>query len=286
MLPPELKYGRKTFPPISECDLSSVSHRSIAADLDGTLLKSSLSFPYYILFAIEAGSLLRGLILLLFLPIISVVYVFVSENLAGKMLIFVSFSGIKIGDIEVASRSVLPRFYAADVRRDSFEVFDSCERKVIVTANPIVMVETLVKEFLGAEKVLGTEIEVDPRTKRATGFVTEPGVLVGKWKRLAVMKEFGDDLPDIGIGDRKSDHDFMSVCKEGYIVPKDQFASLVSPQCLKTQSLFQDGYLERPSSYVVDYIWLPLRFVLYPLRAYFNLSLFEGILKCAYRRMC
>ncbi|KAK9051448.1 hypothetical protein SSX86_028075 [Deinandra increscens subsp. villosa] len=285
MSSPELKHRRKTFPPLSECDLSAVSHRSIAADLDGTLLKATLSFPYYILMAIEAGSLLRGLILVLFLPLISVVYIFISEEFAGKMLIFISFSGVKIRDIEVASRSVLPRIYAADVRRDSYKVFDSCERKVIVTANPIVMVEAFVKEVLGAEKVLGTEIEVDPRTKRATGFVAEPGVLVGKWKKLAVMKEFGEDLPDIGIGDRKSDHDFMSICKEGYMVPKDHSASLVSSQSLKTQSFFQDGYLERPSSYVVDYIWLPFIFLFYPFRGYLNLSLIEGILKCIYRRM-
>lgn len=82
-----------------------------------------------------------------------------------------------------------------------------------MTANPIVMVETFAKEFLGADKVLGTEIEVDPWTKRATGFVTEPGFLVGRLKKLAVLKEFGEDLPDIGIGDRRSDHEFMSVCK-------------------------------------------------------------------------
>ncbi|KAL8259289.1 hypothetical protein R6Q59_027242 [Mikania micrantha] len=43
--------------------------------------------------------------------------------------------------------------------------------------------------------------------------MTEPGVLIGEWKKFAIMKELGDDLPDIGIGDRKSDHDFMSVCK-------------------------------------------------------------------------
>lgn len=105
------------------------------------------------------------------------------------------------------------RFYAADVRKESFEVFDRCKRKVVVTANPTVMVEPFVKDFLGGDKVLGTEIEVNPKTKKATGFVKKPGVLVGKLKRLAILKEFGEDSPDIGIGDRTSDHDFMSICK-------------------------------------------------------------------------
>lgn len=99
------------------------------------------------------------------------------------------------------------------MKAESWEVFEKCKRKVVVTANPRVMVEPFVKEFLGGDKVLGTEIEVNPKTKKATGFLKKPGVLVGKWKKLAIMKEFGEESPDIGIGDRKSDHDFMSICK-------------------------------------------------------------------------
>lgn len=113
---------------------------------------------------------------------------------------------------------VLCRFYAADVRSESYEVFNRCKRKVVVTANPTVMVEPFVRDFLGGDKVLGTEIEVNPKTKKATGFVKKPGVLVGKLKRLAIMKEFGEESPDIGIGDRESDHDFMSICKVSLLI--------------------------------------------------------------------
>lgn len=165
------------------------------------------------LVAIEAGSLFRGLILLLSFPLIAIAYVFVSEALAIQMLIYISFAGLKVRDIELASRAVLPRFYATDVRKESFEVFDQCKRKVVVTANPTIMVEPFVKDFLGGDKVLGTEIEVNPKTKKATGFVKSPGILVGKWKKLSILKEFGEEMPDIGLGDRESDHDFMSICK-------------------------------------------------------------------------
>lgn len=189
------------------------SRHSIAADLDGTLLVSRSSFPYFMLVAVEAGSLLRGLLLLLSLPIVIVAYLFISEEIGIQILIFISFSGLKIRDIELVSQAVLPRFYASDVRRESWEAFDKCERKVVVTANPTLMVEPFVRDYLGGTKVLGTEIEVNPKTKKATGFVKKPGVLVGDRKRLALLKEFGDESPDIGIGDRTSDHDFMSICK-------------------------------------------------------------------------
>ena len=64
---------------------------------------------------------------------------------------------------------MLFRFYVADVRKESFEVFDSCKRKVVVTVNSTVIVESLVRDFLGRDKALGMEIEVNMKTKKATG---------------------------------------------------------------------------------------------------------------------
>lgn len=100
------KQTRK-FPSIAECTGST--YGSIAADLDGTLLVSSSSFPYFMLVAIEAGSLLRGLVLLLSLPVVIIAYLFISEAIGIQILIFISFPGLKIRDIELVSRAVLPR---------------------------------------------------------------------------------------------------------------------------------------------------------------------------------
>lgn len=100
------KPSRK-FPPITECN--GPAYGSIAADLDGTLLVSRSSFPYFMLVAVEAGGLLRGLALLVSLPIAIIAYLFISEAIGIQILIFISFSGLKIRDIELASRAVLPR---------------------------------------------------------------------------------------------------------------------------------------------------------------------------------
>jgi len=102
---------KQNFPAITKCNGTSTTlYESIAADLDGTLLISRSSFPYFMLVATEAGSLLRGLVLLLSLPIVIVAYLFVSEAIGIQILIFISFAGVKIRDIELASRSVLPRY--------------------------------------------------------------------------------------------------------------------------------------------------------------------------------
>jgi glycerol-3-phosphate acyltransferase len=38
-------------------------------------------------------------------------------------------------------------------------------------------------------------------------------VLVGDHKKQAVLRELGEAVPDVGMGDRASDFDFMSLCK-------------------------------------------------------------------------
>ncbi|XP_057482759.1 glycerol-3-phosphate acyltransferase RAM2-like [Actinidia eriantha] len=205
-----------TFPTIHHCSSTSRDDHTAVADMDGTLLWDRSSFPYFALVAYEVGGILRLLFLLLASPIAGLLYYLISESAGIRMLIFSTFVGMKVTDIESVARAVLPKFYSDDLHPETWHVFSTCGRRCVLTANPRVMVEGFLK-YLGVDVVLGTEIE--SYKGRATGLLLGPGVLVGRNKAEALQKAFSD-APDIGIGDRKTDFPFMRLCKVIIVTPK------------------------------------------------------------------
>lgn len=180
--------------------------------MDGTLLRGRSSFPYFALVAFEVGGILKLLFVLLCSPLAGILYYFVSESAGIQVLIFATFVGMQVSDIESVGCAVLPKFYSSDLHPESWRVFSACGKRCVLTANPRIMVEGFLKEFLGADLVLGTEIGT--YKGRATGFVLKPGVLVGKNKADALKKAFGSETqPEIGLGDRHTDLPFMALCK-------------------------------------------------------------------------
>lgn len=188
--------------------------QSVACDFYGSMVRSRSCFPYFMLVAFEAGSVLRATILLLSSPIAWILYHGVSEAVGIKLLIFVTFAGLRVDSIETCARAVLPRFYAADLHGETWRVFSSFGKKrFVITGGPRVMIDHFAKEYLGAQEVIGTELEVTRGGRRATGLVSPPGVLLGAHKRHALKAACdGGPAPDVGIGDQEHDYGFLAYC--------------------------------------------------------------------------
>ncbi|RWR72621.1 glycerol-3-phosphate 2-O-acyltransferase 6-like protein isoform X1 [Cinnamomum micranthum f. kanehirae] len=268
------------FPPIDQCTLIDREKHTIVADMDGTLLRGRSSFPYFALVAYEVGGAFRLLFLLLALPVIGLLYYFVSEAAGIQVLIFAAMAGMKVSDIESVARAVLPKFYSMDLHPESWLVFSSCGRRCVLTANPRIMVEVFLKDYLGADLVVGTEIAT--YKGRATGFVNQPGVLVGCKKATALCRAFGDERPEIGLGDRKTDFPFMTLCKavsqlkplvilvqESYMVLPKPKVDAVTLEKLPKPIVFHDGRLvQKPTPFMalLTILWIPVGFILACLR--------------------
>ncbi|XP_044480888.1 glycerol-3-phosphate acyltransferase RAM2-like [Mangifera indica] len=255
------------YPTVYQCLSVGREKHTVVADMDGTLLRGRSSFPYFALVAYEVGGVLRLLFLLLASPIAGLLYYFVSESAGIQVLIFASFAGMKVSDIESVARAVLPKFYSADIHPESWRVFSSCGKRCVLTANPRIMVEAFLKDLLGVDMVVGTEIAT--YKGRATGFVRRPGVLVGDKKAQSLRKAFGEAQPDIGLGDRHTDIPFMAMCKEGYIVPSKPEVRAVPSEQLLQPIIFHDGRLvQKPTPLMALFIvlWIPIGFLLACLR--------------------
>lgn len=132
----------------------SLSDKTLVFDVEGALLKSSSIFPYLMHVAFEAGGILRALVLLLLYPIICMF----GRDIETTVGVFVCFVGIKKNNFQI-ERTVLPKFFLEDVGLEVFDVMMRCEKKIGVTDMPRVMVEGFVKDYLGAEAVVGRELK-------------------------------------------------------------------------------------------------------------------------------
>ena len=72
--------------------------------------------------------------------------------------------------------------------------------------------QPFVKNFLSADEVLRTKIHVT-KSGHATGLVKLSGILIRESKATVIRKELGDNLPEVELGDRETDFDFMFICK-------------------------------------------------------------------------
>ncbi|KDP42647.1 hypothetical protein JCGZ_01704 [Jatropha curcas] len=170
--------------------------------------------------------------------------------------------------------------------RKAYEVLASTGSRVVITSVPRVMVEGFLTEYLRVNKVMGTELQTVGNY--FTGLLSNSGLLV---KHRAFKDFFGDKKPEIGLGS-SSPHDqlFISPCKEGYLVNKEDSKNSESSSIMPREKypkplVFHDGrlaFLPSPLATLSMFMWLPLGFILAIFRLFvgivlpYKLALFLG----------
>ncbi|GMH15359.1 hypothetical protein Nepgr_017200 [Nepenthes gracilis] len=244
--------------PATQIQLPSSS--SVVSELEGTLIKDSDPFSYFMLVAFEASGLIRFALLLLFWPVVSLLDVLGMEGAALELTIFIAVAGLRISELEAVARAVLPKFYMDDVDMEAWREFSCYGKKVVVTKMPRIMAERFVKEHLRADEVIGSELAVN-RFGLATGFVRKDvGSITDR-----VAKSFGDEKPRLRLvrsGGRAASS-FFTLCKEPDHLPfpttqkHPQGHQLLHPLPV----IFHDGRLVKrptPSTALLILLWIPL----------------------------
>ncbi|XP_008809277.1 probable glycerol-3-phosphate acyltransferase 3 [Phoenix dactylifera] len=245
-----------------------LSSQVLVCDVEGGLLRSSSTFPYFMLVALEGGEFLRGLLLLLLYPLICLV----SHEVGLRLMVMVAFCGLKKDGFRVG-RAVLPKFFLEDVGLEGFEVLRRGGKRMCVSSMPRVMVEGFLKEYLEVEVVLGREL------KELGGYYT--GLMEKEsqaWEGMNSKELFGGEgemkAGAIGFGSYLSSHHhrLFSHCKEVYLVSEAEKRRWhpLPRSAYPKPLIFHDGriaFRPTPISTLCMFLWLPLGILLAIFRA-------------------
>ncbi|KAH0927440.1 hypothetical protein HID58_019696 [Brassica napus] len=240
---------------------------SVVSECEGTLLKSNDPFSYFMLLAFDASGVIRFAILLFLWPVTTLLNVFSYKNAALKLMIFVATAGLRESDIELVSRIVLPKFYMDDLSMDTWKVFSSCKKRIVVTRMPRVIVEWFAKEHLSAQEVIGTELIVN-RFGFLTGLIQETDIDTIVLNRVASL--FVDRKPHLGLGRRpalSNSTTFLSLCEE-QIHESNKWNQQVEVQPPKPVIFHDGGLVKRPTpaTALTILIWFPFGIILAVIR--------------------
>ncbi|XXG54551.1 hypothetical protein AAC387_Pa03g2398 [Persea americana] len=245
---------------------------SVVSELEGTLLRDSNPFSYFMLVAFEASGLVRFAVLLIAWPIIRMLDAVGMGDAGLQLMIFLAVAGVRLTEIESVARAVLPKFYMDDVDMEVWRVFSSCDRRVVVTKFPRVMVERFVKDHLCAEEVVGVELDVN-RFGFATGFIKNMNGGISE----RVQAKFKNDQADLGLGRPTTAPSlFLSHCKtvhhRPFIVDHNDDHQLIRPHPV----IFHDGRLvcrPTPSMALLILLWIPIGILVATIRIIVGLIL-------------
>ncbi|KAK7301277.1 hypothetical protein RJT34_12138 [Clitoria ternatea] len=242
---------------------AELANKALVFDFEGTLLRSTSLFPYFMLVAFEAGGLFRSLILFLSYPLVWLVG---EDQLGLKLMVFLCFFGIRKDTFRIGS-AVLPKFFLEDVGWEGFEAVMCCEKKVASSKLPRIMVEGFLKDYFGVEAVLARDI------------MSFNGYFLGLFENKKAKKIPSYEDNSIGSHIEYIDQEpfphFKRVClmlsaeerRNWRVLPKERY-----PKPL----IFHDGRLAfrpTPTSSLAFFMWLPLGLFLSIFRFTFGTSL-------------
>ncbi|KAL5219310.1 hypothetical protein ABZP36_019994 [Zizania latifolia] len=232
--------------------------------VEGGLLMSPSTFPYFMLVALEAGGLLRGFLLLLLYPVLRLL----SHDRAIKVMIMVSFLGVRKDGFRLG-RAVMPKLFLEDVSAEVFEEAAARRRRcVCVSAMPREMVEPFLKEHLGVDAVVAPELRVF--RGYYLGLTEDDGEVLRRLDMEEVIgaKECcgdGDGSVVVGIGGRGSSFHlfFQKYCKEVHVATGSARRPCrpLHPRRYAKPLIFHDGriaFRPTPSLTLAMFLWLPL----------------------------
>lgn len=148
------------YPSVRKCSLKGRESQKLVCDIS-SLLRSESYFPYFMLVAFEGGSILRAFLLLLSYPFLF----FMHSHQQLKVIIFITFCGLRLKDVDLVTRAVLPKFYLENINFLVYRVLDSVggrggSRTIRTSSLPRVMVEGFLKEYLNVKFLKGTELQM------------------------------------------------------------------------------------------------------------------------------
>ncbi|KAK1354354.1 PlsC domain-containing protein [Heracleum sosnowskyi] len=240
-----------------------LDNTTVVFNVEGSLLRSPSLFPYFMLVAFEAGSLIRALILLILYPVLSLL----SYEHSLNVMVMVSFFGLKKKSFRVGS-SVLPKYFLEDVGDEVFAVLKRAKTKVAVTNLPQVMVESFLSDYLEIDFVDGRELKV------VCGYYV--GLMEDRTNSILenVSKNvIGLDNLNTSVSSRSFSH-----CKEVFMVnevEKLKWNSL-SRERYPKPLIFHDGRLAfrpTPLAMLIMFVWFPLGSIIAIIRIIVAISL-------------
>ncbi|XP_071738352.1 probable glycerol-3-phosphate acyltransferase 3 [Rutidosis leptorrhynchoides] len=256
---------------VSQSHTYDLSQKTLIFDVEGTLLRSSSVFPYFMLVAFEAGSVIRAFVLFTLYPFLCLV----DEELSIKVMVMVTFFGIKKNGFRVGS-SVLHKFFLEDVGMESFEVFRKGKKKIGVSKLPQVMVESFLKDYLEIDHVFGRELEV-------FGGRYYLGLMKDNKNNIKsrINEVLKDDDEKVCFLNKSIKHDWTSCSKEVYVVSdgEKKLWQVLPRERYPKALIFHDGRLAfrpDPINMLVMFMWFPMAICLSIFRCVVALTLPYG----------